>query len=161
MKSRLCKRLGIEFPLFAFSHCRDVVAEVSRAGGFGVLGAAGHTPESLEIELNWIDAHVNGAGYGVDLIVPTSMDAKQGGLTPEEVEARIPPEHKAYVDRILAENGIDTTGLWDRQIRAGFGDNMREAGAAATPLLHGVGLSAEVLEMVYSGNARRLLKMAD
>ena len=132
MKSRLCKRLGIEFPLFAFSHCRDVVAEVSRAGGFGVLGAAGHTPESLEIELNWIDAHVNGAGYGVDLIVPTSMDAKQGGLTPEEVEARIPPEHKAYVDRILAENGIDTAGLWDRQIRAGFGDNMREAGAAAT-----------------------------
>ena len=51
MNSRLCKRLGIEVPLFAFSHCRDVVAEVSKAGGFGVLGAAGHTPESLEIEL--------------------------------------------------------------------------------------------------------------
>ena len=132
MKSQLCKRLGIEFPLFAFSHCRDVVAEVSKAGGFGVLGAAGHTPQSLEIELNWIDAHVNGASYGVDLIVPTSMDAKQGGLTPEEVEARIPPEHKAYVNRILAENGIDTAGLWDREIREGFGDNMREAGAAAT-----------------------------
>ena len=132
MKSKLCKRLGIEFPLFAFSHCRDVVAEVSKAGGFGVLGAAGHTPESLEIELKWIDAHVNGASYGVDLIVPTSMDAKQGGLTSEEIEARIPPEHKAYVNRILAENGISSADLWDRQIREGFGDNMREAGASAT-----------------------------
>ena len=32
--------LGVEFPLFAFSHCRDVVAAVSRAGGFGVLGGS-------------------------------------------------------------------------------------------------------------------------
>ncbi len=130
MKSRLCKRLGIEFPLFAFSHCRDVVAEVSKAGGFGVLGAAGHTPESLEIELSWLDAHVNGASYGVDLIVPTSMDAKEGGLTAEEVEARIPPEHKAYVNSILAQHGIATNDLWERRVRDDFGDNMREAGAA-------------------------------
>jgi len=33
---------------------------VSNAGGFGVLGAVKHTPESLEIELNWIDEHVDG-----------------------------------------------------------------------------------------------------
>jgi NAD(P)H-dependent flavin oxidoreductase YrpB (nitropropane dioxygenase family) len=129
MKSRLCKRLGIEFPLFAFSHCRDVVAEVSKAGGFGVLGAAGHTPESLEIELSWLDAHVNGASYGVDLIVPTSMDAKEGGLTAEEIEARIPPEHKAYVNSILAQHGIPTNDLWERRVRDDFGDSMREAGA--------------------------------
>jgi hypothetical protein len=74
--------------LFAFSHCRDVVAEVSKAGGFGVLGAAGHTPESLEIELSWIDEHVDGKPYGVDLIVPTSMADKEGSLTPEQIEAR-------------------------------------------------------------------------
>lgn len=130
MKSRLCERLGIEFPLFAFSHCRDVVAEVSRAGGFGVLGAAGHTPQSLEIELSWIDEHVGGAPYGVDLIVPTSMDDKEGSLTPEEVEARIPPEHRAYVERILAEHGVSTQGLWDRNVGEGFARGMREAGAA-------------------------------
>jgi len=131
MNSELCRRLGIEFPLFAFSHCRDVVAEVSKAGGFGVLGAAGHTPQSLEIELAWLDAHVGGAPYGVDLIVPTSMDAKEGGLTAEQVEARIPPEHRAYVDSILARHGIDTHDLWQRRLRDDFGDNMREAGAAA------------------------------
>ncbi len=131
MKSRICDMVGCEFPLFAFSHCRDVVAEVSKAGGFGVLGGVGHTPESLEIELKWIDEHVDGRPYGVDLIVPTSMADREGMLTPEELEARIPPEHKAYVERILAENGIDTSGLWDRKIPPGFGDNMREKGAAA------------------------------
>ena len=116
--------------MFAFSHCRDVVAEVSKAGGFGVLGGAGHTPESLDIELTWIDEQVNGAPYGVDIIVPTSMDAKEGGLTPEEVEARIPPEHKAYVEGILAGNGIDSSDLWQRSPSDSFGDSMRERGAA-------------------------------
>ncbi len=130
INSKVCEMLGIEFPLLAFSHCRDVVAEVSKAGGFGVLGGAGHTPESLDIELNWIDEQVNGAPYGVDVIVPTSMDAKEGGLTPEEVEARIPPEHKAYVEGILASNGIDSRDLWQRRPSDSFGDGMRERGAA-------------------------------
>ncbi len=130
INSKVCEMLGIEFPLFAFSHCRDVVAEVSKAGGFGVLGGAGHTPESLDIELTWIDEQVNGAPYGVDIIVPTSMDAKEGGLTPEEVEARIPPEHKAYVEGILAGNGIDSSDLWQRSPSDSFGDSMRERGAA-------------------------------
>ena len=66
MKTALCKKLGIEFPLFAFSHCRDVVAEVTNAGGFGVLGAVGHTPESLKIELDWIDSRVKGRPYGIE-----------------------------------------------------------------------------------------------
>ncbi len=131
MISKLCGQLDIEFPLFAFSHCRDVVVEVSKAGGFGVLGAAGHTPESLEIELNWIDEHIEGKPYGVDLIVPNSIDAKDSSnLTPEDIEARIPPEHKAYVESILAQAGIDTSDLWQRP-RAGYGDNMRESGASA------------------------------
>lgn len=130
MKSVVCDMLGVEFPLFAFSHCRDVVAAVSSAGGFGVLGAVGHSPETLDIELSWIDDHVDGRPYGVDLIVPTSMDAKESAITPQELEDRVPPEHKAYVNQILAKHGIDTKGLWDRELSASYGDNMREKGAA-------------------------------
>src|SRR5215813_6325673 len=63
MKSPVCDMLGIEFPLFAFSHCRDVVAAVSRAGGFGVFGATAHSSETLEQELKWIDDHVDGKPY--------------------------------------------------------------------------------------------------
>ena len=41
MRTELCDRFGIDVPIFAFSHCRDVVAAVSKAGGMGVLGRAG------------------------------------------------------------------------------------------------------------------------
>ena len=39
------------FPIFGFSHCRDVVAAVTNAGGCGVLGAVAHSPEQLDIDL--------------------------------------------------------------------------------------------------------------
>jgi NAD(P)H-dependent flavin oxidoreductase YrpB (nitropropane dioxygenase family) len=131
MKSRLCDRFGIEFPLFAFSHCRDVIVEVTNAGGMGVLGAVGHTPESLEIELSWIDERVNGKPYGVDLLVPNKMEDKEAiAVSAAEIEARIPPEHRNYVNDLLASHGIDVADLWDGSVVDGFGDNMRAEGAA-------------------------------
>jgi NAD(P)H-dependent flavin oxidoreductase YrpB (nitropropane dioxygenase family) len=132
MKSKICELVGCEFPLLAFSHCRDVIVEVSKAGGFGVLGAVGHTPESLEIELNWIDEHIDGKPYGVDLIVPTSIADREGNLTAADIEARIPDQHRRHVENILAEHGIDTAGLWDGGVNDSFGDSMRESGASAT-----------------------------
>ena len=58
MKTAATDMLGIEFPIFAFSHCRDVVAAVSKAGGLGVLGAVAHSPEQLEIDLAWIEEEI-------------------------------------------------------------------------------------------------------
>ena len=82
MKTEICERLGIEFPIFAFSHCRDVVAAVSRAGGLGVLGAVAYSPEQLELELKWIDEHVEGKPYGVDTVIPAKYIGKdQGDIT--------------------------------------------------------------------------------
>ena len=86
MKSILCEKLDIQFPLFAFSHCRNVVTEVSKAGGFGVLGAVGHTPESLKIELDWIEANIDGKPYGIDLLIPSKMDHKgENAMTTEDL----------------------------------------------------------------------------
>ena len=79
MKTEICERLGIEFPIFAFSHCRDVVAAVSRAGGLGVLGAVAYSPEQLELELKWIDEHVDGKPYGVDTVIPAQYLGKDDG----------------------------------------------------------------------------------
>ena len=129
MKSPICDMLGCEFPLLAFSHCRDVVAAVSNAGGFGVLGAVGHSPETLDIELSWIDDQVKGKPYGVDLIVPTSLDNKEQALSAAEIEARVPPEHKEYVRNLLAQFDISTHDLYAQQPRGGVGDNMRAKGA--------------------------------
>ncbi len=77
MNRRLADEFGIEFPIFAFSHCRDVVAAVSRAGGFGVLGALAFSTEQLEIELNWIDEHVDGKPYGVDIVMPATIAGRR------------------------------------------------------------------------------------
>ena len=88
MNSDLCDKLQIEFPLFAFSHCRDVVAAVSKAGGFGVLGAVAHTLESLAIDLQWIDEHIEGKPYGIDLLIPNKMEHKEQLITKAALEAR-------------------------------------------------------------------------
>ena len=80
MKNRLCEMFGIEFPIFAFSHCRDVVAAVTNAGGMGVLGALAFTPEQLELELKWIDEHVGGKPYGVDVVMPVKSVDRQEGI---------------------------------------------------------------------------------
>jgi NAD(P)H-dependent flavin oxidoreductase YrpB (nitropropane dioxygenase family) len=109
MHTELCDRLGIEFPIFAFTHCRDVVAAVSQAGGFGVLGAVGFTPEQLEIELKWIDEHVGDNPYGVDIVIPGKYEG-MGETDPKKLEEQlkkmIPEQHRAFARRVLADHGV-------------------------------------------------------
>ena len=109
MRTELCERLGIEFPIFAFTHCRDVVAAVSQAGGFGVLGAVGFSAEQLEIELNWIDEHVGDKPYGVDIVIPGKY-AGQGELDVDKLEAQlraaIPHGHREFAAKLLADHGV-------------------------------------------------------
>jgi len=104
MRTPLCDEFGIEYPIFAFTHCRDVVAAVSKAGGLGVLGAVGFSPEQLEIELNWIDEHVDGKPYGVDTVMPQkAVDVH--GATPaemlEQIRSMIDANHWRYVDELM------------------------------------------------------------
>ena len=104
MPSRLQELTGAEFPLFAFSHCRDVVVAVSKAGGFGVLGGSSFTPESLEEELRWIDEHIDGKPYGIDILIPENMDLP-AGVTGEMLAASVPEKHVAFTQDLLA--GVD------------------------------------------------------
>src|SRR3546814_11309258 len=121
--------LCIEFPLLAFSHCRDVVVAVSKAGGMGVFGAAALPPERLEEELAWIDDHIGGRPYGVDLIVPNSFAGK--GEAPSPRAPEIPETHRRFEADVLARHGVDTGALDSAMAaRQTFGDNMREDGAA-------------------------------
>ncbi|HZR87584.1 MAG TPA: nitronate monooxygenase [Bradyrhizobium sp.] len=118
MKSPICEMLGIEFPLLAFSHCRDVVAAVSRAGGFGVLGATVHSPESIEQELKWIDDHVDGKPYGVDVLIPENIStAGETHVTWHSLEARIPEQHRDFTRKLLKKYDIElaTTTTADDQ----------------------------------------------
>jgi NAD(P)H-dependent flavin oxidoreductase YrpB (nitropropane dioxygenase family) len=102
MKTKIGELLGIEFPILAFTHCRDVVAAVTRAGGYGVLGAAGHSPEQLDVDLAWIVDEVGDRPFGVDVIVPAKYEGKaEGELDRGALEAKIPAAHRAFVEQLL------------------------------------------------------------
>jgi len=109
--NELCESLGIEFPIFAFTHCRDVAAAVSRAGGMGVLGALAFSPDQLELELKWIDEHVDGKPYGVDVVMPVKSVDREQGLTDtksigSDLRTYISDAHWDYVHKILADHGV-------------------------------------------------------
>jgi NAD(P)H-dependent flavin oxidoreductase YrpB (nitropropane dioxygenase family) len=107
MKTPICEMLGIEFPLLAFSHCRDVVAAVSRAGGFGVLGATSHSPESIRTELKWIDDQVEGKPYGLDVLIPDNLStAGETNVTYNGLRKRVPDAHSAFARGLLEKAGV-------------------------------------------------------
>jgi len=109
MKTKICEQLGIEAPIFAFTHCRDVVVEVSKAGGLGVLGAVGFTQEQLKQELDWIDAHIGDKPYGVDIVIPQKyegMDDVSAEQMLANLEAMIPQEHRDFAENLLSSHGV-------------------------------------------------------
>ena len=121
MKTAITEMFGIGFPLFAFSHCRDVVAAVTNAGGMGVLGAAAHTPEHLEHELAWIDAHVGGRPYGVDIVMPASYRGRGevSAESPREDFIKMIPEgHRRFVNELLSEYGVAPIDSFDASVDA-------------------------------------------
>src|SRR6201986_820687 len=97
MHTPICDELGIEFPIFAFTHCRDVVVAVSKAGGFGVLGAVGFTPEQLEIALKWIDENIGEHPSGVGIVIPNKDEGMDPHLPAEDraetLRKMVPQEH--------------------------------------------------------------------
>ncbi len=115
MNTLICDLLDIEFPLIAFSHCRDVVVEVSKAGGFGVLGAARYNASTLEAELSWIDEHIDGKPYGVDLIAPTSMAVAEENGAAEDLKNRVPQEYFDFASGILERHDIDSSDVYANQ----------------------------------------------
>ncbi|WP_066372894.1 NAD(P)H-dependent flavin oxidoreductase [Herbidospora mongoliensis] len=146
MRTRAADMFGLEFPIFAFSHCRDVVAAVSRAGGMGVLGALYFTPEELETELNWIDEHVDGRPYGVDVVMPASYEGAD--FAPEELVGRlqgmIPEGHRKFVDDLLARHGVAESETAAGRVLLGWTDATARP-QVETALKHPIALLANAL----------------
>ena len=134
MRTPATDLLGIDVPIFAFSHCRDVVAAVTNAGGCGVLGAVAHSPEQLDIDLTWIEQEVKGKPFGVDLLVPEKFaGAEEGGLDRDALRDLVPAEHRQWVDEVLAR--YDVPPLPDDQELGGLGLGMRVDPKSMAPLL--------------------------
>ena len=134
MGRRVVDMLGCHYPVLGFSHSPKVVAAVSRAGGFGVFGAGTLPPEIIERDLAWIGANCDGAPFGVDLLLPgDSVGADTGGLSSEEVAARLPQAHREFVADLL--HRYDVPGLPDGADPVGRLDMTRAGAHAAGPLL--------------------------
>lgn len=121
MRTRVADMLGVEFPICAFSHCRDVVAAVTNAGGFGILGAVAHSPKRLDSELTWISEQTGGKPYGVDLLLPPKyVGADQGGIDAKQARTLLPEEHRAFVDDLLARYGVTAPAAESRASAGGL-----------------------------------------
>jgi NAD(P)H-dependent flavin oxidoreductase YrpB (nitropropane dioxygenase family) len=152
MKSRICEMLGVDFPLVAFSHCRDVVAAVSRAGGFGVLGATAFSPEQLDLELKWIDDHIDGKPYGVDVLIPENLSIKhESGVTTHSLAERIPQQHREFVRELLVRHGVEPIHARQEELeRPRAGLSLQEEGALKlleVSFQHPIKLIANALEV--------------
>ena len=102
LHTRLCEEYGCEFPIVAFAHTKDVIAAVVNAGGIGVLGATGSTPDEIDSDVRWIRERVGDKPFGVDLLVPASF--VQGNM--EDLEEMIPQEHRDFVAGLMRDNDI-------------------------------------------------------
>ncbi|MBT2396774.1 nitronate monooxygenase family protein [Streptomyces sp. ISL-100] len=104
METELSKKLGVEHAIFGFTPFPAVAAAITRAGGFGVLGAVRYTaPDELARDLDWMAEHTDGKPYGLDVVMPAK---KVEGVTEADVEAMIPEGHRRFVEETLAKHGV-------------------------------------------------------
>ena len=101
MHTNLCDIYEIDAPIFAFSHSPAVIAAVSKAGGFGVLGAAGMEPEQLDQALQMLSKECAGKSFGIDLIIPEQyVGREEGGFSLEQLQRHIPQGHRDFLDKL-------------------------------------------------------------
>ncbi len=151
MRTDVMKMFDLEAPIFAFSHCRDVVAAVCRAGGIGTLGTTHITKEQLEIELNWLDEHTDGKPYGVDLMFASNAPKEYEGLTVDDAAQHLPAEHRKFVSDLMTKHNVPE---FDREEReAIFADYM-------TGLVRTHKTAEGRMEIVYKHPLARLLVSA-
>jgi NAD(P)H-dependent flavin oxidoreductase YrpB (nitropropane dioxygenase family) len=128
MQTKLAKDIGCEYPIFAFSHCRDVVAAASKSGGVGVFGALGRTPEVLDRELTWIEEQIGDLPYAVDIVLPaTTLDRDRPEPNVQaELEAMIPQGHRDFIDGILERHGVPALPPEDERDVSRIGNSAAE-----------------------------------
>ncbi|MCZ7631378.1 MAG: nitronate monooxygenase [Microthrixaceae bacterium] len=125
LHTKLCDMLGIEFPVIAFTHCKDVAVAVINGGGFAVLGEAMHTPEDIEADVRWIRDRVEGRPFGIDLVLPSSVPPA-GSV--EELMSNIPDTHRAFAQEIKERYDVpDPKGQVDLHQWGGLNQELARA----------------------------------
>lgn len=98
-RTRFCDLLGIAYPVVSAGMGRaarpELAAAVSNAGGLGVMGCTGHSPEAMRADIRRCRS-LTDKPFGVDLLFPASIRAS-------EEERRLPDEPPAFLDDFRRE----------------------------------------------------------
>ncbi|OAD85583.1 2-nitropropane dioxygenase [Comamonas thiooxydans] len=97
IENKVMRMLGIQSPIFAFSHSVAVTVAVTNAGGFAVLGVARDAPEEIRKYIQEVRSQVGTKKFGVDLMFPKLADEDS---TLEKVQANLPAGHKDFVEHL-------------------------------------------------------------
>ncbi|HEU5007774.1 MAG TPA: nitronate monooxygenase family protein [Jatrophihabitantaceae bacterium] len=104
MRTAICDKLGIQYPIFGFTPSEHVAAAISRAGGLGVLGCVRfNDAEELDAVLSWMDENTDGKPYGVDIVMPAKVPTEG---TATDLSQYIPEGHKQFVQETLRKLGV-------------------------------------------------------
>ncbi len=103
LHTTLCDKLGIEYPVVAFTHCKDVAVAVINSGDFAVLGEALHTPDEIAADIKWIRERIGGKPFGIDLVLPSSVAAE---TSVDELLAMIPQEQRDFEQHIKQKYNV-------------------------------------------------------
>ncbi len=142
------KRIGMSTPIFGFSHCRDVVAAVSKAGGVGVYGAALHSDEQIAIDLQWIEDQIGDLPYGIDLLLPSKyVGSDVGGLSADQAKAAVPSEITAFLDDMMVRYDVPESS----------GDELTDEFTALGGQSYSAAQARGILDLAFSFRPRLLV----
>ena len=118
-RTSLCEMLKIEYPILlagmgsrGLATPPELVAAVSEAGGMGVVGGSGLTPDDLRSQIRET-RKLTDKPIGVDLILPAKV-AVGAGNTRSEVRTQLKtnfPQQVAFVEKLMAQHGLEQTEL--------------------------------------------------
>src|SRR5262249_49899283 len=102
----LCDLLGIEYPIILAgmggAAGPTLAAAVSNAGGLGIVGATGYTPDELREMIRNLRS-LTDKPLGIDLLLPSHIP-ESGGR--EQFAAALPEGHVAFVNGLRERFGV-------------------------------------------------------
>ena len=149
LRTPICERLGIRYPIFGFSHAVDVCVAIARAGGFPVLGLARELPSEIPHILADVERRMGEMPYGIDLMLPSNVPES---ASIDELKGSLPAAHVAFVDGLRRRfdvtppvkpsfftTQVRSRALFDEQIEAVLASNCHGVATA-------IGLRADLIE---------------
>ncbi len=110
LRTPLCDLLGIEYPIILAgmggAAGPTLAAAVSNAGGLGVVGATGYTPDELREMIRKLRS-LTDKPFGIDLLLPSNI-MEEGDR--EAVAATIPDANRQFVQQLQERFGVPKPG---------------------------------------------------